>query len=136
MNCPRHDADEWCMFSKRDPLEPITSGDPAKLAPDLAAESRRGTGRLREDGLTCSIGELMNISAGGFQALCKKVPTEPTEVTFSDGDRHVTAVAKVTWQKQQTRKQHLVGFQFVETEFNLVRRLKDLAMNQHIKRVI
>jgi len=81
---------------------------------DARRADRRGHGRLRGEGAVCSLGQILDISAGGMRVVGESSLKGELRVVFAHPDRGRLAItAKVVWCKRVRRGCYAAGLQFV-----------------------
>ena len=82
------------------------------MAPVEHSEKRR-YGRHRPDKLTCNLGRVVDLSMGGMRILSKR-PRQGSQVVVLYTPRHgsITLPANVSWRRQLSGREHVVGLAF------------------------
>jgi c-di-GMP-binding flagellar brake protein YcgR len=81
------------------------------------SDQRRRFGRRLQSELECSLGPVLDISAGGMRILSSRVPRrEPFDVMVHDESNPVTLKAKVAWVKKRFLGRPEVGLEFIDVD--------------------
>lgn len=109
----------------------VFEGNPAQERP------KRVFGRLVPEGISCSLGRVMNVSAGGVMLETSKVPSDDTSVVFVLPDKSkLTFVVSPRWSRKTGIKKHQVGLEFVNATKSDIARLMSAPLETSVKRVI
>jgi len=86
-------------------------------------ESRR-YGRLKNPGIDCNLGQVIDLSAGGVRVLSKRRLRGRVDAWFDTGDGPKLGVkTKITWCRRIGFRAYLVGLQFENLPLSTARRL-------------
>ncbi len=89
---------------------------------------RRKTGRLKEGWtLSCSLGRVRDLSAGGMRLVSRRRLRGKLELDLWDINRGVRVRAEVVWTKRLGFRRHEVGLKFRDLSPDLVRDLTALG---------
>ncbi|MEM7626248.1 MAG: EAL domain-containing protein [Planctomycetota bacterium] len=82
------------------------------MAAEQISEKRRH-GRHRPEKLACNLGQVVDLSIAGLRVLSKR-PRQGSQVIVLYTPRHgnITLTGQVTWRRQLSRKEHVVGIAF------------------------
>jgi hypothetical protein len=97
---------------------------------DEPENNRRLTGRIRCHGVTCSYGEVLDISRSGLRIGGKRANLESgasLEFTLNGIDGPVSIKAKVAWVRPAEARLYEAGLELVEPTAEVKRALIDLA---------
>jgi hypothetical protein len=91
---------------------------PAPLAYSAAASAspdteRRSRGRVRQQGVVCDLGVVLDLSAGGMRVLSTRGHDGQMNIRIWTIKDSVTVRADVVWSKRVGFRRHLVGLKFV-----------------------
>lgn len=101
-----------------DPTRRQTSPRPAR-----GAENRR-YGRLKGPGLSCNLGAVIDLSAGGVRVLSKRKVKGRTVVYFDTGDGQKLGVkTRIAWSRRIGFRTYLMGLQFEDLPLSAAKRL-------------
>ncbi|MEM6854706.1 MAG: EAL domain-containing protein, partial [Planctomycetota bacterium] len=79
----------------------------------LSVTEKRQHGRYRPDGLTCNLGQVVDLSRGGLRVLSKRMRQgSQTVVLTTPGQGTVTLTARVTWRRQLGFREYVLGLSF------------------------
>ena len=98
--------------------------------------NRRHHGRLTTTELNCSLGDIINISAGGLVVLGKNASHYRFEIEIGSGDDHVIVLAERIWTAQAGLRKHLTGYRFIDPPDHLLSRIYRAVLPTSINRVI
>ncbi|MFG0251253.1 MAG: PilZ domain-containing protein [Phycisphaerales bacterium JB038] len=102
-----------CESEQFDEVEP--GGEPLSAADH---SSRRRFGRMRIEHLPCSLGTVLDLSAGGLRVLTNKLSAkklgEMVPVELNGTHRSGTFQAEVTWSERVGFRRHVVGLRFLD----------------------
>jgi diguanylate cyclase (GGDEF)-like protein len=99
-----------------DPQQPRTR-------PARGVENRR-YGRLKGPGLSCNLGTVIDLSAGGVRVLSKRRLRGRTVVYFDTGDGQKLGVkTRIAWSRRIGFRSHLMGLQFEDLPLSAAKRL-------------
>lgn len=99
------------------------------------SSNRRRSGRLAETTLSCSIGRILNISAGGM-AVTGRAPRGRVAVTFGRGASRTTILAVRVWCRRAGLLRHVAGYRFIDPPPNLLERINTNGITARSMRVI
>jgi hypothetical protein len=75
---------------------------------------RRSTGRLRQERLQCSLGQILDLSSSGMRLVGRKAPRTDVTVTIYDRDRILQVTARPVWSKRIGLLKREIGLTFVD----------------------
>jgi hypothetical protein len=105
--------------------------DFARLGRDGNADNRRVAGRVILQGIECSIGQVLDLSATGMRVECASKPTIKEGQTFGmvlQGlHGPVNMVGQVAWIKKSGWRAHQIGIRFLDPSPELRRTISELA---------
>lgn len=112
-----------------DPQAGVTSLDDAE-------ETRRRSGRLTLEQVRCDVGEVLDLSSHGMRVRSRK--------GFRQGDVRVVVIeglggtlgmrSRVVWVKRSGMFRHEIGFEFMDVDPDLARKLTQMAMANRRRR--
>jgi hypothetical protein len=112
-----------------DPQAGVTSLDDAN-------EKRRRSGRLALEQVRCELGEVLDLSSHGMRVRSRKA--------FRVGDVRVIVIeglggtlgmkSRIVWIKRNGMFRHEVGFEFMDVDPDLARKLTQMAMANRRRR--
>lgn len=103
------------------PIDPTTRQN--RPRPARGAENRR-YGRLKGPGLSCSLGAVIDLSAGGVRVLSNRKVKGSTVVYFDTGDGQKLGVkTRIAWCQRVGFRTYLMGLQFEDLPLNAAKRL-------------
>jgi hypothetical protein len=97
---------------------------------DEPGNSRRNNGRIRCHGITCSYGDVLDVSMSGLRIGGKRANLESgasLEFTLNGIAGPVTLKAKVVWVRPADSRQFEAGLELIEPSSEVKRALIDLA---------
>ncbi|MBI1191456.1 MAG: hypothetical protein GC200_12345 [Tepidisphaera sp.] len=98
--------------------------------PPAFPNSKRGTGRVRCQDIACSLGEILDLSAGGMRVkTSQRVPRIGSGITVTIGalDGEVVVPTTVQWIRRRGWLSREVGLKFGELSAPVSKALCDLA---------
>ena len=90
--------------------------------------------RMNLEHISCSVGQILDLSLGGMRVKCTSVPEPLVDFSIEHGDEKIDLRAEVVWNKRVGFRKHEVGLRFLNVSREVNDRLADLAM-AHVKRV-
>lgn len=97
---------------------------------------RRRQGRLPLDDVTCSLGRILDLSAGGMRIECRKRYSGRVAADLIDQEGHIMVWTTVAWIKRRGLFKFEIGFVFEDIDGTIAKRLTKLAMTHRYRRVI
>lgn len=114
-----------------DGWEQCAEPDATVRSRETTARSRRQHGRLRIENLPCSLGTVIDLSAGGMRVITSKLSAkkagEIVPVELNSSRHSVVAMAEVTWGERIGFRKHIVGLRFVNLEEEQRKRICAIA---------
>lgn len=98
--------------------------------------TRRRMGRVETESIACTLGPLLDLSAGGMRVETSKVPKEPVPVTLSDGSMTLNLTAEAQWSRKLGWFKREVGFKFLNLSDVERAQLTRMATSGRMRRVI
>jgi diguanylate cyclase (GGDEF)-like protein len=110
-------------MSERETLQIDPATRHMQPRPARGVENRR-YGRLKEPGLLCSAGTVVDLSAGGVRLLSKRRLKGRVKVIFDTGDGPKLGVkTRIAWCRRVGFRAYLVGLQFEDLPLSAAKRL-------------
>lgn len=97
---------------------------------------QRGSPRHRQTGLSCSLGEVVDLSCGGLRLRCRQALTGRVEVVLTDYTRPGELVAEVVWMKPSGNFHFELGLKFRKLSREMAARIGSIAMSHRFRRAI
>jgi c-di-GMP-binding flagellar brake protein YcgR len=97
---------------------------------------RRSHGRLLQEGVSCNLGVVLDLSAGGMRVLSTKATEGLKEVRIKSFDAEVIVHADVVWCKRLGFRRHELGLRFKELEKKTQQTLTNIAMTNRLRQAI
>jgi hypothetical protein len=101
-----------------------------------AVSNRRAAGRLHQEAVTCTVGTVVNLSAGGMQVVCCWVPRGEFPTTIRGLGMELEVLCRVAWTRRRGLLKREVGLEFVDVADDVARKLSQLAMTNRMKTVM
>lgn len=98
--------------------------------------NRRRHGRLSIADIRCSLGRIINISAGGMAVIGRRCWHREVSVTFGKGEHKATVRAVRIWDHRVGLTRHAVGYRFIDPPANLLESLNGNYITALTSRVI
>lgn len=98
--------------------------------------NRRRAGRFELEDVTCDLGPVLDLSAGGMRIRCRHVPDGIFPVRVKGLGGEVVVKAQVAWVKRESLFKREVGLQFVEVTPDMARSLSQMAMSSRRQRTM
>ncbi len=99
------------------------------------APARRKQGRLEQESLVSSLGQVLDLSAGGMRVLTRKPPKGEIHIELRGLGDTITLVAQVAWSKKIGLLKYEVGLVFLNVTPERVQKLTNLAMNNRLRKL-
>ena len=99
-------------------------------------KSRRRHGRLPQETLLSNVGEIVDLSAGGFKVICRRIPEKQISVLIEGYKLPGTLIAEVAWSKRIGMFKHEVGLRFVGMTPEVAQALTSIAAVNRFRRAI
>jgi len=97
---------------------------------------RRTSGRLELRGLPCSLGEVVNISAGGV-VVDGRPPTAPrVPLELGEGGDRIAVRAEAAWTVRLRRGRARTGYRFIDPPPDLLPRLLGVRLPESRQRML
>lgn len=107
---------------------------------DARHANNRRHGRVACELLTCTVGEVLDLSASGMKVLIRgRMRTEPGavhELSLKVLGCRLPVRARVTWSRRVGFLRHQVGFEFIDLNEQVERSLRTIASVAQKKRVL
>ncbi len=97
------------------------------------SDFRRRSGRFPQESLTCNLGAVLDLSAGGMRVLCNRPMEDEVRVFLAGYDISVALQAEVVWTHRHGRRKHEVGLRFLKVDHDLTSILSRISA-MHRKR--
>ncbi len=111
-------------MSQREPLLIDPEKTQTRSRPARKGAEHRRYGRLKEPGLSCSAGAVIDLSAGGVRLLSKHRLKGVTTLYFDSGDGPALGVkSKIVWCRKIAFRSYLVGVQFQDLPLSAAKHL-------------
>jgi hypothetical protein len=94
---------------------------------DTAQRLPRRTGRLTQQALTCNLGQVLDISAGGMRVITKRVPRRPVNIQLAGHALPGPLTAVTQWSKRKGFFCHEVGLKFENVTPQVAKHLTNIA---------
>jgi len=98
--------------------QPIESAIVFPLGQQRAADeddsNRRFAGRLPLENVNCSLGKILDISAGGMRVRCKQPPERLVSVVIRVEDTNIELDAKIVWMRKVGFRKFDAGLKFLD----------------------
>ncbi len=106
-----------------------------RSASNTSGENRRRYGRLVVDDLKCSVGRIVNISAGGM-VVVGRCSAHKVDVVIGGKANQVVITAVRVWAKRYGFSRRMVAYRFVEPPPNLLQLINGAQLPTNVIRVI
>lgn len=110
--------------------------DPALLRLAARGVNQRQTGRLPQESLACSLGPVLDFSAGGMRVKTRRVPKGRFEVELFGLGGRITVPAEVIWTKRCGLFSRIVGVRFVNLDPGMLVTLKRMSSENRSRRLL
>lgn len=114
-----------------DPADAAARSERGDSTVNEAAGSRRRFGRVRIENLSCSLGTVIDLSAGGMRVITSRISAkkagETIPVELSSTRHSVRILAEVMWGKRIGFRKHIVGLRFLNVSDEDRRRIGTIA---------
>ena len=98
-------------------------------------DDRRSSGRMRQESLACSLGPVIDLSAGGMKILSRKVPTGQLIIDIFSSEDSIRVTGEVSWVKKTGMFQPKeVGIRFINNTDEMKRILTRMSMINRVAR--
>jgi hypothetical protein len=98
-----------------------------------SSRSRRHHGRLLQQNLDCSLGQVIDVSAGGMRVISSQVASGDVRVEIPAREPRIRIPARIIWTKDMGRGQWEVGLQFVGMTPEISKQLSALALSYGLR---
>ena len=92
-----------------------------------AGAQNRRAGRINVGELTCDLGRLVDVSAGGVRLISRHKLSGRHEIALFDEDGGVRIEAEVRWSKRHGLVKHEIGLQFLNVPPDVAAKLTALV---------
>ena len=97
--------------------------------------NRRRYGRVAVDDIECSVGRIINISAGGMVVVSRQAAHKVDVTIGAKPDRMVIKAERV-WAKRYGFTRRLVAYRFIDPPSNLLQLVNGQQLQTNVMRVI
>lgn len=115
-----------------DPRAGVTNSNGSQYDTD----GRRRSGRLEQEAVRCQLGPVVNLSVGGMRVVCRKVPRGEMDIILYGPDEPTKVRARVAWWKRTGLFKYEAGFQFLDVDETMARKLTSLASSGRRRRTM
>src|SRR5688572_23729885 len=102
----------------------------------VAGPGRRRTGRLQQEMLSCNIGDVLDISAGGMRVLSRQNVPERIQVFLNGYQLPGKLIAELAWTKKVGLRKLEVGLRFVDVSPEVAQTLTAIAASNRFRTAI
>jgi hypothetical protein len=103
--------------------------------PRRSAVGKRASPRQRQNGLTCNLGQIIDLSSTGARVRCRSVVSGRVDVILTDYTRSGELRAEVIWLKNAGAFHYEAGLRFHKMSREMAGRLNSIAMEHRFRRV-
>ena len=100
------------------------------------SDRRRRSGRLPQESLTCNLGAVLDLSAGGMRLLCNRPLDGKLRVFLAGYDLSVALQAEVVWTHRHGRRRHEVGLKLLDVDHDLTAILSRISTMHRQRRAV
>jgi hypothetical protein len=100
-----------------------------------SSSGKRASPRQRQNGLTCNLGQVLDLSSTGARVRCRSVISGQVDVALTDYTRAGELRAEVVWLKPAGNFHFEAGLRFLKPSREMVSRLNAIAMEHRFRRV-
>jgi len=97
--------------------------------------NRRRHGRIAVGDIECSVGRIINISAGGMVVVGREAK-HMVDVVIGGGSTRVVVKARRVWAKRHGFTRRMVAYQFIDPPSNLLQLVNGQQLPTNVIRVI
>lgn len=108
----------------------------AGIAKLVSLRTRRRSGRLPLEMLTCNIGEVVDISIGGMRVHCWRLPPERIRIKLNGYELPAPLNAQRAWSRRIGFFRQEVGMHFVDVAPELAEQLSLIASRHRLRRAV
>jgi c-di-GMP-binding flagellar brake protein YcgR len=101
--------------------------------PGMPVNERRMRGRMRQQGVTCNLGVVVDLSAGGIRVLSSRKYSGQHEIRLQAQDEKMTLSAEVVWTHRAGFRRHFLGLKFINMQADDVRRLTTFGIAHRLR---
>lgn len=87
-----------------------------RLIGPRSLSERRESERLRQRGVKCNLGAVLDISPTGMRMLSTSALEGQVSITLDGGDAQVTLHAAVVWSRRLGFRRHMAGLRFADVD--------------------
>jgi len=96
-------------------------------------DGRRAHGRLAQESVNCSLGQVLDLSMGGLRTRCSLAPEGVIDLELSDEEETINLRAEVAWTQRVGFAKHEAGLRFVDVDPETNALLGRLAARNRLK---
>ena len=105
--------------------------------PANSSHDRRAHARLTQEALQCSLGEVIDLSLGGMQVRCARLPKDKTiEVELTHQTETIKLKAEVMRSTKTGFRKHEIGLRFLDVDQDMARQLSGISLNHWVRRTL
>lgn len=104
--------------------------------PAATSLERRTRGRVLQQGVVCSLGIVLDLSAGGMRILSTRSYQGVLEVNVRTEYDQVIVQGEIMWSRRAGFRRHLVGLQFLNMQGETREQLARIASSHRMHRVL
>ena len=105
--------------------------------PAASSHNRRAHARLTQEALQCSLGEVIDLSLGGMQVHCARIPKDKViEVELTHQTETIKLEAEVMRATRVGFRKHEIGLRFVHVDAYTAKLLSQISLNHWVRRTL
>jgi hypothetical protein len=99
-------------------------------------EGRRVPGRLPQELLSCDLGPVLDLSAGGMRILATRPQAGAFDVRLRGADVSLTLRVKVAWARRLGFRRHEVGLSFLDVDESVAQLLSRISATHRLRSAV
>lgn len=99
-----------------------------------SSDNRRRSGRIHQETLQCSLGEVLDLSATGMRVIARKVPKGTFSISVEGISENLRIECEVMWSKRKSFWKHEIGLRFVNVDRAITEKLTKVSTENRLRR--
>lgn len=105
--------------------------------PSGASDDRRAHARLKQEALQCNLGEVIDLSLGGMQIRCTRIPEENIlQVEMTHEGETIKVQAEIVRSNKVGFRKHELGLRFLNVDPETAKQLTRLSLNYGVRHTL